>query len=555
MSPIHISIFRRMTVRALLGSVIGFLAVLTVGVGLLGLYGMDSANAGLRTVYLDRTVALEQVSRVDRLLWQIRLTIEQAELAETTDASSAALKRVEAHVLEIDATWAAYMATYLTPEEKELATAFAAERSAWTGVFLAPSLEALRSGNIDVLKQVDTQNYAANAQLARRIDALRSLQVEEARREFEKSGQLYDRTRSIMIAVILVGTALAAAMGVGMARTIGRQLGGEPAYAARIVRRIAAGDLGVDVTVREGDRTSLLFAMREMRDSLAAIVNNIHHGADAIMAAAGQIADGNLDLSTRTEQQAGALEETASTMEELTATVKQYADNARHANQLALDASSVAVNGGKLVGQVVDRMGAISASARKMEEIISVIDGIAFQTNILALNAAVEAARAGEQGRGFAVVAGEVRNLAHRSAAAAKEISALIAASVGEVDAGTHLVDQAGAIMQEVVGGIRSVSDTMAEMATAGSEQANGIAQVNTALAQMDETTQQNAALVEEAAAAAASMREQAAALTASINKFSTAAAPARHFPGSDDLSNTAPEGNAYPRYLTGLSP
>jgi methyl-accepting chemotaxis protein len=265
---------------------------------------------------------------------------------------------------------------------------------------------------------------------------------------------------------------------------------------------------------------SLLRALRHMNDSLVGIVSQVRGGTDTIATGSREISAGNLDLSARTEQQAGALEETAASMEELTTTVRQNADNARQANQLAITASEVATHGGAVVSEVVTTMGAINASANRIVDIIGVIDGIAFQTNILALNAAVEAARAGEQGRGFAVVASEVRNLAQRSAAAAKEIKELITASTVNVDAGTKLVDQAGATMVQVVDSIRRVTDIMAEITSASQEQTGGIEQVNSAITQMDQVTQQNAALVEEAAAAASSMQDQAAKLAEVVSVF-----------------------------------
>jgi methyl-accepting chemotaxis protein len=271
----------------------------------------------------------------------------------------------------------------------------------------------------------------------------------------------------------------------------------------------------------------LLQALQHMNDSLVKVVSDVRSGTDAISTASGQIASGNQDLSQRTEEQAASLEETAASMEELTGTVKQNADNARQANQLAQLASEVAVKGGSVVGQVVDTMGGINAASRKIADIITVIDGIAFQTNILALNAAVEAARAGDQGRGFAVVASEVRSLAQRSAAAAKEIKALIDDSVSKVEAGSELVGQAGETMQEIVGSIRRVTDIMGEIAAASAEQTRGIEQVNQAITQMDQVTQQNAALVEEASAAAQSMREQANNLVDAVSVFKLADGPA----------------------------
>jgi methyl-accepting chemotaxis protein len=318
------------------------------------------------------------------------------------------------------------------------------------------------------------------------------------------------------IFALLIGIAAATLI----TRSLKRQLGGEPGIAMEIANSIAAGNLAVQITTQPGDRRSLLFAIGAMRDQLSSVVTQIRSGADTMATASSEIAAGNLDLSSRTEQQAGSLEETASAMEELTSTVKQNADNARQANQLAVSASGIAVEGGEVVARVIETMSSINASSRKIVDIISVIDSIAFQTNILALNAAVEAARAGEQGRGFAVVASEVRGLAQRSAAAAKEIKALISDSVDKVDAGSRLVEQAGNTINQVVTSVKQVSDIVGEISAATHEQSTGIEEVNRAITQMDEVTQQNAALVEEAAAAAASLQDQAAKLAEVVSVF-----------------------------------
>jgi methyl-accepting chemotaxis protein len=303
-------------------------------------------------------------------------------------------------------------------------------------------------------------------------------------------------------------------------RFVSLPLGGEPAAATAAANRIAGGDLSQELTVSAGDSNSLMAAMARMQQHLAGICTHIIEATGTIATASREIAAGNANLSQRTEEQASSLEETASSMEELTSTVQQNAENARQANQLAIGASAVAVKGGQVVSEVVGTMSAINASSKKIVDIIGVIDGIAFQTNILALNAAVEAARAGEQGRGFAVVASEVRSLAQRSAAAAKEIKALIGDSVDKVGAGTTLVDEAGKTMQEIVSSVQRVTDIMSEITAASQEQSSGIEQVNRAIAQMDQVTQQNAALVEQAAAGADSMQEQIQRLTQAVAEF-----------------------------------
>jgi methyl-accepting chemotaxis protein len=332
----------------------------------------------------------------------------------------------------------------------------------------------------------------------------------------------------LILVVSLASIAVALVLGWLITRSLLNQLGGEPDYAAGITDRIAAGDLTVDVALRANDRSSLLFSIATMRDRLAAIVGEVRSTTDAVATASNEIASGNMDLSTRTEQQAGSLEETASSMEELTSTVKQNTDHARQANQLAASAANVAVRGGGVVAEVVTTMESISASSRRIVDIIGVIDGIAFQTNILALNAAVEAARAGEQGRGFAVVASEVRNLAQRSASAAKDIKQLIGDSVGKIDDGTKLVGQAGDTMTEIVASVQRVSDIMGQIATASGEQEAGIEQINQAIVEMDGVTQQNAALVEQAAAAADALQGQSGHLAQLVSMFKLDGAPSR---------------------------
>ena len=326
-----------------------------------------------------------------------------------------------------------------------------------------------------------------------------------------------------MIFTAVVVVACLALVSWFVVRAIWQQLGGEPEYAREIARAVAAGDLAMDIHTDAKDSTSLLVALKDMRARLATMVAEIKGSAETIALASAEIASGNADLAGRTESQAASLERTARAMDELTGAVRQNAANANEANTLVVNATDIATRGGQVVGGVVATMGDINTSAKKIVEIISVIDGIAFQTNILALNAAVEAARAGEQGRGFAVVAGEVRNLAQRSAAAAKEIKELIGDSVSKVNAGSALVDQAGVTMGQIVESVKKVQDIMVEIAMAGQRQSEGIEDIGRAIDSMDEMTQQNSALVEEASAAAESLTEQTGQLTGALSVFKLA--------------------------------
>ena len=532
-----------MTLKTRLSAVIGVLFLLSVCIGLLGLYGMGKANAGLESVYEDRTVALEQISRIDRLLVSNRLVLAEALLDPSPAYIEVQSQRLGANAAEIGKTWDTYMLTSMTAGEKALADKFALDRNTMLKEALLPAMAALRAGKADEAKRFQSRFDQLTLPVRSGIDALRKLQVDVAKSEYEAAVARYGTIRACMLAALAAGALGAGLVGFLLVRTIYRQLGGEPECAMRIVQRIAGGDLSVPFETAAGDTHSLLFAMRGMQDSLAGTVGTIRQSTETIACAATEIASGNLDLSSRTERQASSLEETASSMEELTSTVKQNSDSARRANQLAQSASSVALQGGAVVARVVETMGSINESARKIADIIGVIDGIAFQTNILALNAAVEAARAGEQGRGFAVVASEVRNLAQRSAAAAKEIKILIGDSVEKVDSGSKLVDQAGSTMDDIVASVKRVTDIMGQISAASAEQESGIEQINQAISEMDAVTQQNAALVEQAAAAAESLQDQAGSLARVVGVF-TLAGPQRCAPAS------APAPGASQRHL-----
>ncbi|MGJ7526569.1 methyl-accepting chemotaxis protein [Variovorax sp. GB1P17] len=357
-------------------------------------------------------------------------------------------------------------------------------------------------------------------QVLAHVSAFQELLKKSADESTASAQAAYQRAKWLILSISLASLLGGLLLAFRMTRSITRPLG----QAVTVAQQVASGDLTARIEVADTSESGMLMrALRSMNDELAKVVGQVREGTDSIATASSQIASGNRDLSSRTEAQASSLEQTAASMQELTSTVKQNADNARLANQLADSASQVASRGGAVVDQVVEKMASINASSRKVVEIIGVIDGISFQTNILALNAAVEAARAGEQGRGFAVVASEVRNLAQRSAAAAKEIKTLIGDSVVEVDAGSALVNEAGKTMEEIMGSVRRVTDIMAEITAASQEQSAGIEQVNDAIKQMDRTTQQNAALVEQASAAAQSMNDQAAGLVHAVRLFKLA--------------------------------
>ncbi|WGG52724.1 methyl-accepting chemotaxis protein [Rugamonas sp. DEMB1] len=443
------------------------------------------------------------------------------------DKFAAAIKLHQQAWKHIDAGWKKYEPLPQTDEEAVLWKQFVAEFDAWKAVDgKIVGLMNTLAGNQDEQKQKDMfvefyRQYELSRPLFLKAEAtlmkIQDLNDAIAKASVQEGGDALVQAKGVMVGSALLAMLVAICCAVYITGTITRPLN----EAVKVARTVASGDLSSRIEVRTTEETGqLLGALKEMNDSLVRIVGQVRAGTDTIATASTQIASGNLDLSSRTEEQASSLEETASSMEELTSTVRANADNVRQASALAASASGVALRGGQMVGRVVATMEAINQSSNKIVDIISVIDGIAFQTNILALNAAVEAARAGEQGRGFAVVASEVRNLAQRSATAAKEIKVLIGDSVGQVDAGSKLVAEAGATMDEIVASVKRVTDIMGDISMATQEQSAGIDQINVAVSQMDNVTQQNAALVEQAAAAAASLQEQAGGLAEVVSVF-----------------------------------
>jgi methyl-accepting chemotaxis protein len=514
-------IMNRMKISTRMMLLILGMSLLLILSGGMGLFSLSQSNAALRSVYEERTVPLGQLGAIESLLLRNRLAIAVALVTPTADVIADSAAKVEANMAAITKVWDAYIATHQSAEEEKLANAFAQNSKVYLDEGLKPALAALKANNLEEVKRLTVARIRPLYEpLKQSMEGLVELQHAQAKRDFTEATERYATLRNATIVGIFFGVLTASMFGVVLVRSIFRQLGAEPAQAAAVAQRVAAGDLSVPITLRSGDNTSLMAQLNGMQSSLSKVVNRVRQNSESVAAASSQIAQGNNDLSSRTEQQASALQQTAASMEQLSTTVQQNADNAAHANQRAMGASAVAARGGEVVGQVVATMKGINESSNKIAEIISVIDSIAFQTNILALNAAVEAARAGEQGRGFAVVASEVRSLAGRSAEAAKEIKTLISASVERVDRGTQLADQAGATMAEVVSAIKHVTDIMSELSAASAQQSQGVAQIGEAVTQMDQATQENAALVEESAAAAESLKAQADTLVQTVSLF-----------------------------------
>ena len=499
-----------------LGASFGAILLITALIAAVGMWRIASlqrASEQVATQEIEQQMLVEDWAAEVRLNWvrteAFLKAIDRDYMDKLAADTQAAAQGVDAKVRRIEA---------LVQGEpgRALLAAIATARNAYNGK-QSEIRELHRGGEPNVPTMVDKDLRPLADQYLKALDDLRKAMARQLTESQADTATLAQASQ----ALLGVGTLVAVALGALLAWTVTRSIIRPLQQGKEAAESIANGDLTHPVEAAGRDETAqLLQALAAMQARLATIVGNVRHNAEGVATASVEIATGNNDLSARTEQQASALQQTAASMEQLGSTVRQNADNARTANQLAMNASTVAQQGGAVVAEVVDTMKGINDSSKKIADIISVIDGIAFQTNILALNAAVEAARAGEQGRGFAVVAGEVRSLAQRSAEAAKEIKGLIGTSVERVERGTALVDKAGTTMAEVVAAIRRVTDIMGEISAASSEQSQGVSQVGEAITQMDQTTQQNAALVEQSAAAADSLKTQAGQLVQAVAVF-----------------------------------
>lgn len=498
----------RLTISLRLGVLIGAMSLLLLVTGVIGLFGISKSDNALNTVYREHTVPITQLSEIQYLQLKSMLAISLAQLDASEKQNAISAKAVEANTAQANQLWERFRSIRMDADEVKMANAYWELQRKYTQEAIGPALKSLQ----------DNELFAANLLMQDKarplFDAMREqsnglmkVLVDGTEREYLESSARNATIRTLSIASIGVGMLFSLLFGWSLMKSITGPL----THAVNVANAVAGGDLSQHIPSGGTDEISaLLRALASMQEGLVRVVASVRSSSEGVATACAEIAHGNHDLSARTEHQASALEETAASMEELNSNVQQNAQSAREANQLALSASSVAAAGGNVVGQVVETMQGIKDSSHKIADIIGVIDGIAFQTNILALNAAVEAARAGEQGRGFAVVASEVRSLAGRSAEAAKEIKTLIHTSVERVEHGSALVDKAGATMTEVVDSIRRVTDIMGAISSASSEQSAGVAQIGEAVSQMDQVTQQNAALVEEMAAAASSLKSQA---------------------------------------------
>jgi methyl-accepting chemotaxis protein len=514
--------FSNIKIGVKLGSAFAIMVVLSTLMGGFALLQLARINANTEEMASTWIPSIQYLDDIQGLLNGVRQAELQHVIGVTAEDKKPEADRINASKSKLEAAVGKVSALMRSPTEQQMLDQFGKELNAYyaTDTKLLALSDIGPAEALAALEYLGGDSRTAFRTLLKSTEEMIASNTQEVNEAHAGARSTYTSSQASVLFLVVLTVALAALMGVWIVRQITRPI----AFAVVAAKEFASGDLTMALQPRGSDEPAqLLHALESMRLGLARVVSNVRQGSEGVANASSEIAHGNQDLSARTEQQASALEETAASMEQLGDTVRQNADNARQANELAMSASTVAVRGGAVVGQVVETMKGINESSHKIADIISVIDGIAFQTNILALNAAVEAARAGEQGRGFAVVASEVRSLAGRSAEAAKEIKNLIGASVARVALGTTLVDQAGVTMAEVVSSIKRVTDIMGEINAASASQALGVSQVGEAVSHMDRNTQQNAALVEQMAAAASSLKSQAQDLVGAVAEFKLA--------------------------------
>jgi methyl-accepting chemotaxis protein len=513
---------RKLTVKARLFILTIAVAVVSLGIGAAGLVGISNSTGALQRMFEGHAKGLEAISTIDELVTESSFQVSDAILDPSAQKTQLVVSGTGTRIEQIDALMQQYLAGLGPADDAgKLAAQFASNWKALCDKGLRPAIQLLNANNLADAQWAQTQTIDPLTKTVKEEGSeLRKIELTAAQSEYEHARQAGEAVELLMVAFIVGGLVLVAVLCASMARSLFRELGGEPDVAAEVANRVAAGDLTVDVPVKRGDTHSVLFAMSTMRGRLASMIGEIHHSTETIAHASAEMAAGNNTLASRTEEHAASIQQTSASMEQLATMVKANAEHAVQARTLAGIASEKAGDGDRAAKDAAERMNALAQRSARVHDITSVIEGIAFQTNLLALNAAVEAARAGTQGRGFAVVAQEVRALAERSSRAAKEIGVLIKEMTGEVDLSGVAVEAAGKTIVDLLDSVRGVVDLVDSIAQASREQGTGIDQINDAVAVMDRVTQQNAAFVQDGAQAASALNAQAEILRSAVRVF-----------------------------------